>query len=210
MRKIQGSMLMLGVFALALSLLASGCDKPTAEMKRAENAISAAEDAGAKEYAAKKLASAEEAMRDGKKYMDSWQYKQARDEFEKAYRFAREAKEMALNADRGGEPPPVVDYIKPPPPPSVGSHTVVSGECLWWIAEGSDVYSDPFQWPLIYDANRDEIDAAAKSSGLGYMRSDGWAHWIFPGQEFDIPSDVSTEDIKNARSRAGAPQPYRQ
>jgi len=84
------------------------------------------------------------------------------------------------------------------------SHTVVKGECLWWIAEYGKIYDDPFQWPLIYDANRDEIDKTANRYGHNQKEED----WIFPGQQFDIPRDASLDDIKAARKRAGAPAPY--
>jgi nucleoid-associated protein YgaU len=209
-RKILKSCMMMGAVVAVFSLLVAGCDKPDEALKRAEDAIQKAKDAGAYEYAADKMESAEQALADGKDQVESYQYQQALESFIEAYNLAMEAYNIALAALKGEEPPPPPPpptYV-PPPPPTVGSHTVVRGDCLWWIAESRDAYSDPFQWPLIYDANRDEIDSAARSSGLPHMRSDGWAHWIFPGQEFDVPMDVSTEDIKNARRRAGAPDPY--
>lgn len=210
MRKILKSCLMTVAATVALCLLIGGCDKPDEAMKRAEDAIQKAKDAGAYEYAPDKMKSAEQALDDGKDQVGSYQYNKALESFTEAYKLAMEAYNIALAALKGEEPPPPPPpaYVPPPPPPSVGTHTVVRGDCLWWIAESRDAYSDPFQWPLIYDANRDEIDSAARSSGLPHMRSDGWAHWIFPGQEFDVPTDVSTEDIKNARRRAGAPNPY--
>lgn len=73
------------------------------------------------------------------------------------------------------------------------SHTVVKGECLWWIAEYKQVYNDPFMWPLIYKANRDKI----KNPDL-----------IYPGQVFRIPREFSLEDLKMSRKSAGAPRPY--
>ncbi len=73
------------------------------------------------------------------------------------------------------------------------SHTVVKGECLWWIAEYKNVYNDPFMWPLIYKANRDKI----KNPNL-----------IYPGQVFEIPRDFSLDYLKECRRSAGAPRPY--
>ena len=71
------------------------------------------------------------------------------------------------------------------------SHTVTKGECLWWIAEYKHVYNDPFMWPLIYKANRDQI----KNPDL-----------IFPGQQFDVPRyGFDLEDVKASRKEAGAP-----
>ncbi len=50
-------------------------------------------------------------------------------------------------------------------------HTVVKGECLWFIA--GDYYNDPFLWPVIYEANKDSIADP---------------HWIYPGEVFVIPN----------------------
>jgi len=54
------------------------------------------------------------------------------------------------------------------------SHTVVKGECLWYIAGYDHIYGNPLQWPLIYKANQDKI----KNPDL-----------IYPGQVFVIPRD---------------------
>jgi nucleoid-associated protein YgaU len=37
------------------------------------------------------------------------------------------------------------------------SYTVVRGDCLWNIAKKDYIYNDPFQWPRIYEANKDQI-----------------------------------------------------
>jgi nucleoid-associated protein YgaU len=74
------------------------------------------------------------------------------------------------------------------------SHVVKKGECLWWIAEYKDIYNDPFQWPIIYDANSNLINNP---------------DLIYPGQIFSIPRKGYTlEEIKESRKRAGAPRPY--
>ncbi len=65
------------------------------------------------------------------------------------------------------------------------THEVVKGECLWRIAESEKVYSDPFQWPLIYQANRSQI----KDPDL-----------IYPKQEFQIKRDASATEIRQAIS----------
>jgi len=71
------------------------------------------------------------------------------------------------------------------------SHTVTKGECLWWISEYKHVYNDPFMWPLIYKANRDQI----KNPDL-----------IYPGQQFDVPRyGYDLEEVKASRKDAGAP-----
>jgi len=53
---------------------------------------------------------------------------------------------------------------------------VKKGDCLWNISGDTTVLSDPFKWPLIYNANKDQI----KDPDL-----------IYPGQKFIIPEPVS-------------------
>ena len=72
-------------------------------------------------------------------------------------------------------------------------HTVVKGECLWWISEYKEIYNDPFMWPLIYKANRDKINDPAL---------------IYPGQVFYIPRTFDLVNLKESRRSAGAPRPY--
>ncbi len=93
----------------------------------------------------------------------------------------------------------------PPPPPTPKEvytekysqlpteHKVVKGECLWKIAEYPNIYNDPFMWPLIYKANRDQI----KDPDL-----------IYPDQVFKIPRSFEIDELKEARRSAGAPKPY--
>ena len=50
-------------------------------------------------------------------------------------------------------------------------YTVIRGDCLWNIAKKEYIYNDPFQWPRIYEANKDKI----KDPDL-----------IYPKQEFQI------------------------
>lgn len=73
------------------------------------------------------------------------------------------------------------------------THTVQNGECLWTISENSDVYDDPFQWPLIYKANRGQI----KDPDL-----------IYADQELDIPRDSSQSEINDAVHEAKTRGPW--
>jgi nucleoid-associated protein YgaU len=66
---------------------------------------------------------------------------------------------------------------------AMGQYTVVAGDSLWAISGKSEVYGNPYQWPLIYKANRDKI----KDADL-----------IYPGQEFDIDQAASAADIDAA------------
>jgi nucleoid-associated protein YgaU len=72
-------------------------------------------------------------------------------------------------------------------------HSVVQGECLWCIAGYSTVYADPFLWPLIYSANRNQIEDP---------------DLIFPGQVFEIPKDSTDEEKAEARHEARTRGPW--
>jgi len=66
-------------------------------------------------------------------------------------------------------------------------YTVDKGDSLWSIAGNSSVYGDPYQWPLIYKANRGQI----KDADL-----------IYPGQALDIDRGASSADIDAAINHA--------
>ncbi len=181
-----------------VGLILSGCaQKPTAELEKAEKALQAAKEAGAPEWAPDRYQAAENKLNEGKNLFDRGKYKKAKPALEEAAQLAELARQEAIAAKKAAEakeekeekPAPVVEEK----PAIKTSHTVVKGECLWKIAGYEDVYGDPFQWPLIYDANRDQI----KNPDL-----------IYPGQVLTIPRDVALEKVKEARKRAGAPKPY--
>jgi len=66
-------------------------------------------------------------------------------------------------------------------------YEVSSGDNLWSISGKDDIYADPYQWPLIYKANRDKI----KDADL-----------IYSGQVLDIDRDASSADMDAAISHA--------
>lgn len=68
-----------------------------------------------------------------------------------------------------------------------GSYTVRSGDNLWSIAARSSVYGDPYQWPLIYKANKSKISDA---------------DLIYPGQIFDIDRAPSSAEVRAAVNHA--------
>ncbi len=68
-------------------------------------------------------------------------------------------------------------------------YTVESGDNLWNISGMSSIYGNPYQWPLIYKANSDQIDDA---------------DLIFPGQVFSIPTASDAEidaAVEHAKTR---------
>ncbi len=67
------------------------------------------------------------------------------------------------------------------------SYTVVKGDYLWKIAKKDEFYGNGFAWPVIYNANRDQI----KNPDL-----------IYPKQEFKIPSLNDEEKSKYEKAKA--------
>jgi len=66
-------------------------------------------------------------------------------------------------------------------------YEVTSGDNLWSISGKDDIYANPYQWPLIYKANRNKI----KDADL-----------IYTGQVLDIDRDASSADVDAAISHA--------
>lgn len=67
------------------------------------------------------------------------------------------------------------------------SYEVSRGDHLWGISGNSDVYGNPYKWPLIYKANSDKIQDA---------------DLIYPGQVLDINTDPSDSESASAVSHA--------
>ena len=72
-------------------------------------------------------------------------------------------------------------------PKLVSKVEVRSGEDLAKIAARKEVYADPYLWPLIYKANRDQIKDPTK---------------IFAGQTLVVPRDKSRDEADAARREA--------
>lgn len=70
-------------------------------------------------------------------------------------------------------------------------HTVTSGESLWSISAKSDVYADPYLWPVIYKFNRDQIKDPER---------------IYPDQVLQIPIHVDEAARREAHVESGAPR----
>ena len=97
-----------------------------------------------------------------------------------AIRLANEARARAEAAARESVSAKI-DDSKP------GSYTVERGDSLWAISGKSDIYGNPYQWPLIYKANRDKI----KDADL-----------IHPGQQFKIERAATQAQIDAAVNHA--------
>ena len=82
---------------------------------------------------------------------------------------------------------PTPDAPEEPTYCSYTSYEVGEGETLWTIANQSVVYGDSLLWPLLYQANRDQIKDPRQ---------------VYPGQILNIRRDLSAQDIEDARKRA--------
>ena len=84
-------------------------------------------------------------------------------------------------------PAPATAPAAAPMAPADDIHVVVAGEHLWGISSYSQVYNDPYQWPLIFKRNRDQIQDA---------------DLIYPGQELRIQRDLSEAQVQQAIEHA--------
>ena len=102
----------------------------------------------------------------------------------KAIQLANQARRQAENALKQHQAE--MAKMEQTPPPSE-TYSVVSGDTLWGISAKSEIYGNPYQWPLIYKANRSQIQDA---------------DLIFPGQNLMIQRDASAADIDAAVNHA--------
>ncbi|MCW8918637.1 MAG: LysM peptidoglycan-binding domain-containing protein [Gammaproteobacteria bacterium] len=119
------------------------------------------------------IAQAEEALRAGDTGKAIQLANQARRQAENALKQMRDqmAKEAADAAARTAS----------------DTYAVVSGDTLWGISAKSSIYGNPYQWPLIFKANRSQI----KDADL-----------IFPGQNFTIRRDAAASEVDAAVNHA--------
>jgi hypothetical protein len=84
---------------------------------------------------------------------------------------------MAANADAG----------------SMKKYLVRSGDSLWRISSKGSVMGDPFQWPLLFKSNRDQIEDP---------------DLIEPRQDLSYKETYSREEINEAVQKAKETPPY--
>ncbi|MDZ7663514.1 LysM peptidoglycan-binding domain-containing protein [Thiohalophilus sp.] len=110
----------------------------------------------------------------------------------------------AGTTEEAQEPAPTETTYEPEPQPTetsdsgllgpdtgaMSEYTVVRGDNLWDISGKSEIYGNPYQWPLIYKQNSNQIDDA---------------DLIHPGQVLDIDNDPSSAEVdaavRHARTR---------
>jgi nucleoid-associated protein YgaU len=158
-------------------------------IESARQAIHSAEVAGATadELAAARsaLASAEAALQEAKELL-------AQGDPERALSRLEVARSDSLSARDMGNQAGVAAATRASAKPK--NYTVVRGDTLWGISSRTPIYENPFMWPLIYKANRDQI----RDPDL-----------IYPDQVFAIPRDYSQEEANVAVHRARTRGPWR-
>ncbi len=187
------------IMMLVLGLVA-GCastpDSGEADQATAEQAIADAKSANAQ---AKKM---DAAWRDTDKIIKSAEKALADGDYAKATELANKAQRQAENAmaqaksetnrlvDSGALSSGAAAAMEDASASMAGgadSYQVVTGDNLWNISGKDSIYANPYQWPLIYKANRSQI----KDADL-----------IYPGQVFDIDRDASSADVDAAINHA--------
>ena len=179
---------LVGVLLLISSLLgcATTSEGPTTD--EAAAAIAAAKAANAKAAAEKyEWRDTGELIKQAEKAMNEANYADA-------VKLANQARRQAENAvnqkyselERLG-----FDKATPTVSATIGeSYEVLPGDNLWDISAKPSVYADPYQWPLIYKANSDQI----KDADL-----------IYPGQVLSIDTAPDAADaaaaIQHAKTR---------
>ena len=94
---------------------------------------------------------------------------------------------MLLCAQKYSELDRISSIIADDAPAASGNYDVISGDNLWNISAKSEIYSNPYQWPLIYKANKGQI----KDADL-----------IYPGQSLTIDRNASAGDVDAAVEHA--------
>lgn len=147
-------------------------------LEHARRAVVVTEEARARETAeiARLKAEAEEARQAAE---------EARVKAEEARRAASEA-EARLAAEEAARKQ-IETTVKAAPVKKVDEYKVGEGENLWNISAHPSVYADGHLWPLLYQANRDQIKDPRQ---------------IFPGQTLSIRRDLTPEEIEEARQKA--------
>ncbi|GIX21749.1 MAG: hypothetical protein KatS3mg121_0532 [Gammaproteobacteria bacterium] len=172
-----------GVLALVAGF-AVGCastpepEQPNEQQQQAAAAIASAQ------AAIEEAAAVGAEWRDAQAVLD--QAKAAYDggDYATAIELANQAEQMARDAIAAWQ---AAQQPEPEPEPAFGSYEVIVGDSLWKISGKSSVYGDPYRWPLIYKANKDQI----KDADL-----------IYPGQVFQYPLSPSQSEVDAAVQHA--------
>ncbi len=113
---------------------------------------------------------------------------QVRIEEEARLKALEERKQKAQSTETKKPTPQPKKVVKTKPKVVPASDYIVGdGENLWTISAQPEVYGEGLLWPLLYQANRDQIKDPRQ---------------IFPGQSLSIRRDMTEADLEDARQRA--------
>ncbi|MFP4466972.1 MAG: LysM peptidoglycan-binding domain-containing protein, partial [Candidatus Goldiibacteriota bacterium] len=90
-------------------------------------------------------------------------------------------------------PEPTKKAVARIPSDKIRNYSVKSGDSLWRISGRKKVYSNPFQWPLLFKANKAKIEDP---------------DLIYPRQSFDVKHNYSSSEIRDAVKKAKETPPY--
>lgn len=79
------------------------------------------------------------------------------------------------------------------PAPEKESYVVKKGDSLWKISSQSSVLGDPFRWPLLFRANRDQIEDP---------------DLIQVSQDLNYEKDYSADEVASAVEKAKETPPF--
>ncbi len=196
--KIFHSLKLAALLVMAISLTV-GCASTTEEVGQddATAAIAAAKKANAQAKAI------ENEWRDTGKLIKKAEKALAGGKYDEAVKLANKARRQAENAVKqknsemrrlgaasAGTEAATEDTSSAAPVVASGStktYEVVRGDNLWDISAKPSVYDNPYQWPLVYKNNSDQI----KDADL-----------IYPGQVLDIDTNPSSADVDAAVAHA--------
>jgi hypothetical protein len=151
-------------------------------LEAAGQAIHAAEVAGATNAelapARSALASAEQRLQQAKVFLTQGDVERARSHLDAAQADCLSARDLSQQAG-------VIAASRVPA--ALERYTVQRGDTLWGISGQETIYHDPFMWPMIYKANRDQIHDP---------------DLIVPQQTFAIPRGYTREEAETVRQRA--------
>ncbi len=196
--KIFHSLKLAALLVMAISLTV-GCASTTEGVGQddATAAIAAAKKANAKAKAV------ENEWRDTGKLIKKAEKAMAAGKYDEAVKLANKARRQSENAVKqkssemrrigaaSASAAAVVDDSSSAAPVvasgSAQKYEVVRGDNLWDISAKPSVYDNPYQWPLVYKNNSDQI----KDADL-----------IYPGQVLEIDSNPSSADVNAAVAHA--------
>lgn len=182
--KIMTLLKHVSVLVLVLGVAIGCASTKEPEVNEAEQAAAAA--IASAQAAIEEAAALGAEWRDAQAILDEAKAAYEQGDYAKATELANQAEAMArqsiadLQASQAAAEP--VDSGS-----SYDTYEVVGGDNLWNIAGSSSAYGDPYQWPLIYKANKGKIQDA---------------DLIYPGQVFDIDKSASSADIDAAINHA--------